>query len=354
MVDPRKSEFNRARAVSRLLLAFVVFLLARAVAERSARGFSDSTWEPLLEQAMLAFMLLLGFAFLGLTQDKQTHPVAEQGFLRRTGWRGEAGLGIALGWGMALLCLIPVVILGGLVVHFHFSVSAVGWLFADVVFFALATLVVTVAFQGYPFQCAIRAFGESSATLLMTILYGVMQISYPGANRASTAFCFAFGLLLGIAYLRTRALWLPWGLHLGWIAAQALIFGLPVNGTTAYSPLIQSDAYASGFFTGSDYGFNASWFAVLVALAALPVLFRVTRELSFHYNAPVLTPGGIPVDLDAASRRQHEAATREQAPAEKPLVQILPVAAPVAPNGSYSPTAQQDEQRPNVPESHVN
>ncbi len=354
MVDPRNSQFNRARAVSRLLLAFVVFLLARVIAERSAHGFANPTWEPMLVQAMLAFMLLLGFAFLGLTQDKQSDPIAEQGFVRRAGWRSEAGLGIALGWAMAIACLIPVIVAGGLVVHFNFSAASFGWLLADTVFFALSALVITVAFQGYPFQTAIRAFGEPSATLLMAILFGLMQIGYPGANRASTAFCFAFGLLLGIAYLRTRALWLPWGLHFGWIAVQALLFGLPVNSATAYSPVVQSDAYAPPFFSGGDYGFNASWFAVLLALAALPVLFRMTRELSYRHNAPVLIPGGIPVDLDAAAKRQHEAATREEMPEVKPLVQILPAASP---NPSYSPaSAAQTAAHPHTdaPETHVN
>jgi hypothetical protein len=58
------------------------------------------------------------------------------------------------------------------------------------------------------------------------------------------------------------------------------------------------------------------------------VVFRVTRDLDFRYNAPVIVPGGIPVDLDAAGRRQHEAATRAAEPAGPGLVQILPVASP--------------------------
>ena len=339
MADPRTTQFQRARAFSRMLLAGVVFLIARVIAERGAQGLATGRWETILAQAMLAFLLLLGFSFLGLTQDRQTHPVAEQGFLRRAGWRRETALGLALGWAMALAGFLPLMLSGGVVVRLNFSAGAFGWLLVDAVFFALSTLVVTVTFQGYPFQCAMRAFGESSATLLLAILYGLMQINLPGAGRASTAFCFAFGLLLGIAYLRTRALWLPWGLHFGWIAAQALLFGLPVNGTTSYSPVVRCDVYAPGFWGGADYGLNASWFAVILALAAIPVLFRVTRELSFRYNAPVLVPGGLAVDLDAAARRQHEAATREQAPAAPPLVQILAAAVPV----SNAPTAKQQD-----------
>jgi len=68
--------------------------------------------------------------------------------------------------------------------------------------------------------------------------------------------------------------------------------------------------------------------AFAAMLLAMPFVYRATRDLSFQYNAPVLEPGGIPVDLDAASRRQHEAATRPDAPEVKPLVQILPAASP--------------------------
>jgi hypothetical protein len=59
-------------------------------------------------------------------------------------------------------------------------------------------------------------------------------------------------------------------------------------------------------------------------LVALPVVFRITRELDYKYNAPVIVPGGIAVDLDAAARRQHEAATRPAEPPAPTLVQILP------------------------------
>ena len=69
---------------------------------------------------------------------------------------------------------------------------------------------------------------------------------------------------------------------------------------------------------------------MLVLLAALPVVFRVTRDLNFRYNAPVIVPGGIPVDLDAAARAQHQTAMGPAAAAAPPLVQIDPAATPPA------------------------
>ena len=79
------------------------------------------------------------------------------------------------------------------------------------------------------------------------------------------------------------------------------------------------------WLTGGGYGLDSSWVAFAVLLAAIPVLFRVTRDLDYQYNAPVLVPGGIPVDLDAAAKRQHEAAMGTAEPAKPGLVQIGPV-----------------------------
>jgi hypothetical protein len=67
---------------------------------------------------------------------------------------------------------------------------------------------------------------------------------------------------------------------------------------------------------------------VLVVLLA--VVYKATRDLDFQYNVPELIPGGIPVDLDAAARKQHEAAMGPAAaggPVAPALVQILPLAA---------------------------
>jgi hypothetical protein len=76
------------------------------------------------------------------------------------------------------------------------------------------------------------------------------------------------------------------------------------------------------WLTGGAFGLDGSWLTFFVLLAALPVVFRITRDLNYRYNAPVIVPGGIPVDLDAISRAQHEAAMGPAAPAAPALVQI--------------------------------
>jgi len=281
-------------------------------------------WAPLVEQAMLVFLLLLGYAGLGFILDRQLQPVSKQGLPLRTGFLREIGMGAAIGWAIAVACVLPIVVFGSLGLHLSVSLANFGWLIADGAFFALATLAMQIAFRGYPFQCAIRSIGEIPAALMLAVLYGIFHAFLPGASYASMAVSIAFGLLLSMAYLRTRALWLPWGLQFGWVASRALLFGLPVNGVVSHSPIVQGYPIVSYTWSGADFGLDGSWFAFAVILLAMPFVYRVTRDLSYLHNAPVLEPGGIPVDLDAAARAQHEAATRDQAPEVKPLVQILP------------------------------
>ena len=84
------------------------------------------------------------------------------------------------------------------------------------------------------------------------------------------------------------------------------------------------------WITGGGYGLDGSWATFFVLLAMMPVVYRVTRDMDFRYNAPVIVPGGIPVDLDAAAKRQHESAMGTSEAATPSLVQILPASAPPA------------------------
>jgi hypothetical protein len=175
------------------------------------------------------------------------------------------------------------------------------------------------------------------------MFYAIVHALQPGTTNASIATSVVFSFLLTTAYLRTRALWLSWGFNFAWKASQALIFGLTVRGVSSHSPIIEGNPMGPFWLTGGGYGIDASWFACLVLLAAFPVIYRVTRDLDFRYNAPVFIPGGIPVDLDAAGRAQHEAATRPAEPAPPSLVQILPVYTPPVPAKPASDSTNEPE-----------
>jgi hypothetical protein len=132
--------------------------------------------------------------------------------------------------------------------------------------------------------------------------------------------------------LRTRALWLSWGINFAWKASRALVFGLAISGVSSHSPVVQGNPMGQFWLTGGGFGLDGSWLTFVALVVALPVIFRLTHDLDYQYNAPVIESGGIAVDLNAAARSQHEAAIgAETAAAASGLIQILPAAPPPAP-----------------------
>jgi membrane protease YdiL (CAAX protease family) len=265
---------------------------------------------------------------MGFWVDRQTDPVGAQGLPLRSGWRGEAGIGLAIGWSISLVCVLPLLLVGGIAIVLNLRASTFGWLLADAAFFALMALAEEVAFRGYGFQRFMQALGPVGAAVGFALFYAMVQTHASGAGHASFAVSLVLSLLLSTAYLRTRAVWVSWGINFGWKAIRALLFGLAVSGSTSHSPVVQGDPMGPFWITGGGFGLDGTWITFIVLLAAFPFLYRATRDLEYKYNAPVLIPGGIPVDLDAAARRQHEAAMGPAEPAAPVLVQILPVAAP--------------------------
>jgi membrane protease YdiL (CAAX protease family) len=326
--ETRETGGSRIRAYLQFIAAVCYFLLAQSLARHGAQGLTSPEWAPLLNQAMLVFLLLLGYAGFGAWMDRQSQPVSEQGLPRRLGWPGELGLGLAVGWSIAVICVLPMLVAGGIAIVLVLQPSAWGWLIADAAFFALLTLAEEIAYRGYGFQRFVHAVGPIGAALGFAAFYAIIQALVPGSSRASIAVSIMLSLVLSTAYLRTRALWLSWGLNLAWKASRALIFGLAVSGVSSHSPVVQGDPMGPFWLTGGGYGLDGTWVTFMVLLLAWPVVYRITRDLDFRYNVPVIVPGGLPVDLDAAARQQHEAAMGTAEPAAPALVQILPVAAP--------------------------
>ena len=323
---------GRLRAYLRFIVAVLWFFMARGLAHRLALAEATEQFVPLVEQALLALLLLIGYAAMGFWLDREAHPVNAQGLPWRSGWPTEAGMGLAVGWALAVACVLPMVVGGGIAIVLVLGPSAWGWLAADAAFFALAALVEEIAFRGYGFQRFERAVGPRGAALGFAAFYAIVQALLPGSNHASIAVSVMLSLVLSTAYLRSRALWVSWGINFGWKASRALVFGLAISGVSNHSPVVQGNPMGPFWLTGGGFGLDGSWVSFVALLIALPVVYRLTRDLDYKYNAQVIVAAGIPVDMDAAGRRQHEAAMGPAAPAAPSLVQILPVATPPPPS----------------------
>jgi membrane protease YdiL (CAAX protease family) len=258
----------------------------------------------------------------------------------RSGWGGEFALGAALGWAGVLACVLPAALIGGLFITAFSNAHQYFVAVLDLIALAAGTLAIEIAFRGYPFLRLVEAMGSGLGAFFMAVVYAIWRTHTAPTTTASVLVSFFLGLILAIAVLRTRALWVSWGFDFAWIATMSMLFGLPVSGSMSYSPLIVTNAKGPAWITGGLQGPEGSAFAVLVSFLLLFWMVRATGDLKHKYGFAEIVPGGIPVDLDEASRAQHEAAMGEVAPQQPSLVQIFP-AQPAAPTAGSEPAPEQ-------------
>ena len=316
---------KKLRSFLEAVAALGFFALATSLARHGAARAATEAWVPLFTQMLRVGFVLAGFWVFGRVFDREAHPIEAIGLKRRSGWWNEIGLGLAFGWALVVACVLPLTVIGGISVVLLTALHDWAWLVVEVAFFLLLTLGEELALRGYGYQRLIQAVGEFRGTVLMVALTAVAQWAVPGSTRASILVAMLVTTVLSVAYLRTRALWVSWSINFGWKATRALLFGLAVRGDAAHSPVVEGNPMGPFWLTGGGYGLDGSWWAAIVLLAALPFLYKATRELDFVHNAPVLIPGGIPMELGAEPAPV--ASEPIPGPVSNPLVQILPMAA---------------------------
>jgi membrane protease YdiL (CAAX protease family) len=325
-----------------LFITGVLWLLAAfAVAHRAGEGIAvhfgwGAAAQDLLVNLFLLFLLLVGFTTLNWIGTRQGSVAWANALPPRATMREEWSRGVVIGWAAALVAVIPMTIVGALHPQFTWRESA--WTGTIVSLFALliGALATEVAFRGFLFRRAIDTIGPTAATLLLAGIYAL--IASVGANATGLSFIVTFiaGVLFSMAYLRTHALWLGWGLHFAWAAAIAVVFGLPVSGIASYSGVVQTDSGPPVWLTGGVYGPDGALFTAVVFAIAIAVMYRATRDYAWNYTHPVLVPGGYPMDVPPPA--QHVAMEQAAAAQAPPLVQITPTASS---NGSERPSSQE-------------
>jgi membrane protease YdiL (CAAX protease family) len=136
-----------------------------------------------------------------------------------------------------------------------------------------------LVFRGILFRW-IEEFGGSWVALLLTsAFFGASHLMNPNATAiAAVGIAFEAGVMLGAAYMLTRSLWLPMGLHAAWNFTQGEIFDIPVSGTHVHG-MVQAELKGDPLLTGNGFGLEASIIAIVVAtLFGLWLLWLAVRK----------------------------------------------------------------------------
>ena len=179
----------------------------------------------------------------------------------------------AVGWavGAALIAAVAVLLMAaGSLVYHAFWRGEVGGVVLWIVLLLIASAAEEIAFRGYGMQRLIDAIGEPAGVLVFSALFAMVHMNNPSSSTLSALNTFLAGILLSLAYLKTRALWLPIGLHWSWNFMMGQVFSLPISGLNLAPRLFKAEVSGPEWLSGGSYGPEGSiLFTVVCTLAIL-------------------------------------------------------------------------------------
>ncbi|MFF2387317.1 CPBP family intramembrane glutamic endopeptidase [Agromyces sp. NPDC058104] len=122
------------------------------------------------------------------------------------------------------------------------------------------------------------AAGRWIAVAIVAAAFGAVHLTNPNATLIGAFGTALGGVIYGIAFLATRAIWLPVALHVSWNLSQAL-WGFPVSGTTGWPGWVTSTSVGDELLNGGAYGPEGGLPGILarVVIAALVLAYLKLR-----------------------------------------------------------------------------
>lgn len=266
-----------------LVLAFVALLVVTGVvggivrALASGAGGTVATVVSDLVRAAAALAL-----YVGLVRLVERRPVVELA-------GGSAGKellrGVAIGAGLFAAVIGVIALAGGYRITGLGTAPGVAILLSASIAAGIAE---ELAFRGLLFRITEELLGTWGALAISAVVFGASHLSNPGATVwGAIAIAIEAGVLLGAAYVATRRLWVPIGLHIAWNFTQGGIFGVTISGSgLGTDGLFRSTLGGPTLITGGSFGAEASLPAVLLCLA-VGVAFLVLAHRTGRIRPPM-------------------------------------------------------------------
>ncbi|MPQ55942.1 CPBP family intramembrane glutamic endopeptidase [Duganella sp. FT27W] len=216
-------------------------------------------------------------------------------YLRRVERRGAEELGTA-GWtreamtGALIGTVMFLVAFGLIAATADYQVAGTGtWnmlakTMTEMIFIAI---IEELVFRGILFRIPERALGTWSALGLSCALFALAHLPNHEVTVLAVVNTALAGVMFTAAYLATRRLWLPIGLHFAWNFVSAGILSLPTSGNPGRG-LLQGQVTGPEWLTGGAYGIEGSVVTLVVfALASVLLLWRAHRAGQVRSSADV-------------------------------------------------------------------
>lgn len=276
------------------ILIFIALMLAsRFVYTPVSRALQElGAAKDWLEPLRFGFLLLVTWICVRLRKER----LSGVGFVLDGRWARELGVGSFFGIASALLAVAMIWAVGGVRLELD-PARSLAMLAYGVYVFLFVALFEETLFRGFVFQRLVAGAGVWVAQITLGLLFATSHWGNPDMQGATLVWAtielFLGAVLLGLAYLRTRSLALPIGIHLGWNWAQGHLLGFSVSGFEHagwFHPVLQD---RPEWATGGRFGPEASIFAVIVDVLLILMLWKWkgSRTAALRYDPIVAGVG---------------------------------------------------------------
>ena len=140
--------------------------------------------------------------------------------------------------------------------------------------FTVAGALEELANRGYLFQALIEGTRAWIAVLGLSLIFSLGHIFNEDFSWVGGICLFLHGILFGLAYLKTRSLWVPIGLHVAWNWAQGSVWGVKVSGTEIPDSLLESVPKGPELLSGGAFGVEGSLITIAVTIGLLLYIWK--------------------------------------------------------------------------------
>ena len=234
-------------------------------------AFEDNQWLALVIGLATVVLSVIVYRWIvGLTERRAIVELGREGAVVKTGW------GTLFGIALFGLVIINIAFLG------HYQVDGIGEPEAMIGLFgfmAAAAVTEELLFRGVLLRVLEQWWGTWIALVFTSVVFGMMHLVNPNATLwGATAIAIEAGMMLGAAYIATRNLWVPIGIHFGWNFAASAIFSTEVSGNGTPQGLL--DAVTSGpmLVSGGEFGPEGSLYAIVFGLLTAIVFLWLAKR----------------------------------------------------------------------------
>lgn len=278
-----------------LISFLIIYLIAGTLTVGIAYSITQDSQVKILATpfglAITSFISLIIATLLGWLYGKlfEDLPIKALGWVFNRTWLKDFLFGLGLGILAITIAVVLAMPTDGIGLMFNqtdsFQAILLTFISSFAVFFVAAAFE-EVLFRGYLLQTLFRSNLTWLGILLTSVFFASVHNDNPSASNFSLLNTFIAGIWFGIAYLKTRSLWLVFGLHLAWNWFQGAFYGINVSGLSdiAPNPLFRAVDTGPTWLTGGHYGIEGGITCTIALIVStiliwfLPVL-KPTEEM---------------------------------------------------------------------------